>query len=454
MNLKMLMNKSALITTLGCRLNQADTALLRGRLRNAGYVLLNPTAPASTPDLVIVNSCVVTSTAAAKSRKALRTLRRKFPDSIVVAAGCGTRASRDFLENEDAADIVLKDNTGIVQAVRRFESGMTQEIPPKKKTPIFREETVSEYPFRSRAFLKVQEGCNSFCTYCIVPHARGRERSRDWDEVLDEAGKLCSRGHREIVLTGVNISAYSCGNRSISDLVEALLEIPGKWRLRLSSMEPHPENGRILDLISSSEKLCRFLHLPLQHGSEEILKAMGRNYTPGEFRDFALEASERIKGIHLGTDIIAGFPGETGRLFAESRDFVSSLPLANLHVFRFSPRQGTPAADFADRVHSRAARSRHSELAALSRKLKADFLEGQVGGVLEVLTEKMIPGGSAEGWSDNYARVRIMEAPVNKIVRTKILRKDKTALLGETETAQNKRRINNLASSVAAEGFQ
>ena len=433
-------DKKVLGFTLGCRLNQADTALIFGRLESDGYSVVKPNSDVE-PDLVIVNTCTVTSNAARKSRQSARSFRKKFPNACIVVAGCDCEKGIAEWEKEPAVDLIVP-NAEKKDIARLFHLWKEQNSlsPERKKTfpekkieesgegdnelvtadidTSFREDAVADYPFKSRAFLKVQEGCNAFCSYCIVPYVRGRERSRNSGEVLDEAKAFIDNGHREIVITGVNISTYREGDIAIADLIEKIIALPGDFRLRLSSMEPHPENRPLIDLIASSDKLCRFLHLPLQHGTDAILKKMERNYTTAEFADFMNEAAEKIPGVHLGTDIIVGFPGESDELFLESSDFLASLPIANTHIFRFSPREGTPAATFDNQVPQITAKRRAARLADITAEMNRKFIRSQNGSNVRVLIEKQLKDGSFEGWSDNYIKVNISapDIPVGDFV--------------------------------------
>jgi threonylcarbamoyladenosine tRNA methylthiotransferase MtaB len=226
-------------------------------------------------------------------------------------------------------------------------------------------------------------------------------------EILDEAKKLINDGHRELVVTGVNISTYDDEGVRIAELISQLTAIPGDFRIRLSSMEPHEENKKLITLIKNDPKICRFLHVPLQHGANEILKAMGRPEESAKFADFINEAADEVPGIHLGTDIIVGFPGETAALFEKSFDLLSKLPLANIHVFTFSAREGTPAAKFANQTSKKIAKGRAKRLKELSDELAAKFAESQKGQTLDILIEKKLNDPMFEGWSDNYLRATV-----------------------------------------------
>jgi len=279
---------------------------------------------------------------------------------------------------------------------------------------LFYEKTNAVFPFKSRAFLKIQEGCNSFCSYCIVPYARGRERSRDKEEVISDFRNMLAEGFKEIVLTGVNICTYKCGTTSLSGLVHELAAIEGDFRIRLGSTEPHPSNYEIIDLLEKfPDKVCRFLHLPLQHGSDEILKLMNRKYTSSEYEAFVEEARKRIPGIHIGSDVIVGFPGETVKHFSEMREFIQKINFANLHIFTYSKREGTPAVDFPGHVEPDIAAERYAALSGDAEKSAIAFAESQIGKTLTILVEKKLDG-IAEGWSDNYLRIKVLNPDARK----------------------------------------
>ncbi len=425
---------TAVIVTLGCRLNQADEALMAGRLAAAGYQLAPPRGGMA-PNLVVVNTCTVTAAAAQKSRQAVRAWRRRCPGAVIVAVGCGPQAEPERWADEEAADLVLDnlakaDLPGLLAklATPGQEPGEPVAVSFSRRKShgekVFREEATASFPRRTRAFLKIQEGCNGVCTYCLVPRARGPERSRDRDEVRAEFARLVAAGHREIVLTGTNISAWRQGKLGIAELTTDLLQIPGDWRLRFGSLEPHPALADLVGLMAEHPgRICRFLHLPLQHGDDEILARMGRPGRSADFARFAHDAAARIPGIHLGTDLIVGFPGETETHFRRSLDLVASLPLANLHIFRFSPRPGTPATEFTGPVAPRLAQHWARDLAAVGAALAAAFRDRQMGQVLTVLPERRCGGDAVEGWSDNYLRVRIADAraiPLNTLVTVRI----------------------------------
>ncbi len=401
----------ALVSSLGCRLNQADGALLSDRLRRLGFELV-PEDFEGGVDLVVLNSCAVTASAARKSKLALRALRKAHPEAVSMLSGCSASLLASGKAPEDCGpfELLLPNSAkGSVASLlaRHFKLGLQSE-PPLAGPPqqgVFQENALSGSPFKTRAFLKVQDGCDSFCSYCIVPYARGRERSRDFEELLLDFKGLLAAGCKEIVLTGVNICAYRCGALDLAGLLRRLLDCDGRFRLRLSSTEPHPVVDSIVDLMASDSRLCRFLHLPLQNASPAILKAMGRPCSRERFKDYVERARSLVPGIHVGTDLITGFPGEDDALFEESFEFVQSLAFSNMHVFRFSPRKGVPAAEMPGQIPSSVAAARRQRLESLKSSMSLLFAKSQIGQALQVLTERPSSRVLGCGLSDNYLKV-------------------------------------------------
>ena len=294
---------TAAIVTLGCRLNQADSALLTGRLRRMNIEPV-PYTPAGA-DIILINSCAVTATAARKSRQTVRQFRLRHPDAILILTGCAADVDRTAVDAIDGIDLILT-NEGkkelepelrklLLRRGRRLQSPTIVPLRIPLEQNVFAENVLSEFPYRSRANLKVQEGCNNFCSYCIVPFARGRERSRDFQETMDDFKRLLDAGFREIALTGINICAYSCEGRRLPDLLEKLISVKGDFRLRLGSTEPGEILLRVIDLMADANgKICEFLHPSLQHGSDTILKAMNRHYLTGMYREFVDHARKKV----------------------------------------------------------------------------------------------------------------------------------------------------------------
>jgi len=407
--------KTAAVFTFGCRLNTADTGLMMDRLVTAGYRVIELTDGCDAPDLVILNSCAVTAEAEHKCRRMARRLRARFPQARIVITGCAaTPPGGEHLAAEGIADAVLPNpRKRDLAALLGTGSGTLES------GPVFHEQACGRFPFRSRAFLKIQEGCSNFCTYCIVPYVRGPERSRAFEEVLADCEQALAGGFAELVLTGVNTTTYCDRGRRLPDLLAAIAAMPGDFRIRLSSTEPEMSNRELIDVMRENPRICRFLHLSLQHGCDRVLKRMNRHYTAAEYADFALAAKAAISGLSLGTDVIVGFPGETDEDFDTSRAFIREIGFANTHLFTYSPRPGTPAASFPDRVPAAVAKVRYEKLAGDAAAARRQFLERCYGTDLPVIFEEVRPDGTQTGWSDNYVAVRVPVGmfPLGKIVK-------------------------------------
>lgn len=413
---------TASVVTLGCRLNQADSALICDRLRKCGFEIVSEDSEES-PSLIVVNSCAVTETAAKKTRQTLKQLRHDHPYSYLVFTGCsanllGKEEGNDNLEYDVLLSTEKKDELESLLA-RRFNIDKKQlqerakakeeleKAEPLEKE-LFREHAFSYTPFKHRANLKIQDGCNNFCSYCIVPYTRGRERSRDADEVISDFRNIVNAGFKEIILTGVNTCQYECGSLRITGLIQRLFkEVEGSYRIRIGSLEPGERLFELIDYMAEEERICNFLHVPLQSGSDTILKAMGRKYTAGEYRKMALYAKEKIANIHLGCDYITGFPGETKELFKESCDFIKEIQFANVHVFPYSPRKGTPAAEMKGRPSGSEMSERIEILKALKAECAAAFAKTLMGTESTVIPERLCAAGIYEGYSSNYMKVRV-----------------------------------------------
>lgn len=398
------MNQTAYLHTLGCRLNQADSAAVADDLASHGFTIVSE--PDGQTALIVVNSCSVTATAARKSRQTLRALRRRFPQAFIVIMGCdATVAEASTFPEADA----IVPNPRPAPLSQLLPTPLARRHKPLAAAPgDCREDFVCEgaglFSDRTRANLKVQDGCDFHCSYCIVPHTRGHARSRNFADVLREARELIARGHREIVISGVNVTTYDNGGRDLADLLEALLDLDDTTRYRLGSAEPGPVIHKVIPLMARSPRLCRFLHLPLQYGEDSILRAMRRHYDTAQFRDVALEATERIPGLCLGTDLIVGFPGETDETFESCRRYLEELPLGLMHVFGYSPRPGTPAATMAGRPASAQVEHRLQTLLDLADAKADAFARSQLGTTVQTLVETTNP---ASGWSDNYLHVTL-----------------------------------------------
>ena len=399
---------TASVVTLGCRLNQADSALLCDRLRRCGFQIVDEDYEES-PNLVIVNSCTVTATAARKTRQLLTSIRHKHPYAYIILTGCAAEVDEELKEDSDFDILLTKAEKKNLEAIleRRFNIQHHDYKPSETADEtIFKEDAVAYFPFKSRANLKIQEGCNNFCTYCIVPYARGSERSRDAEEIMADFKQLLETGFHEIVVTGVNVCNYKCGELDLVGLLEKLIAVEGDFRIRLGSTEPGEILPRLIDLMASTPKICDFLHLPLQAGTDEILRAMGRKYTLAEYRSAVDYARSKMPHIHIGSDLIVGFPGETPEFFEQSCDFVKSMRFANLHVFPFSPRKGTKAEKLPGRIPVDEMVRRVEATKPIKAACAAEFAKSLIGAELSVLFERTLANNGYEGWSSNYVKVR------------------------------------------------
>lgn len=412
------MARNAIILTLGCRLNHADTALLSARLKNAGYELVNNFA--GKPDLIVLNSCAITAEAERKSRQLIRKLRREHPEAQIIATGCAAELNPDqFISN--GADQVLTnpDKKNLPNPAAGCKS---REIPVEN----FVEKSYSEFPFRTRAFIKIQEGCDNFCSYCIVPYVRGASRSRKFAECIADCRNAVESGFPEIILTGVNTCNYCDDGKNLADLIREVAAIPGDFRIRLSSTEPHPDNFTIPELMADpANKLCRFLHLSMQHGSDNILKAMNRNYSAEQFIRLVKDIRKMVPDIHIGTDFIVGFPDESDADFARLLEVADEVKFANIHPFIYSIRPGTPAAKMPNQINAATAKERMQKLSAAARRSAAEFAASQFGKTLPVIFEQK-RNGLLHGWSDNYLTVTAPEDayPTGKIVNVAVNEKN------------------------------
>ncbi|RLB03036.1 MAG: tRNA (N(6)-L-threonylcarbamoyladenosine(37)-C(2))-methylthiotransferase MtaB [Deltaproteobacteria bacterium] len=399
------------ITTLGCKVNQYESAIITDSLKRFGYKQVSFTEKA---DIYIVNTCTVTSKASYQSRQMLRRALRLNPEAIVVAAGCYSEIEAKKIASLGIATHILG-NVEKLNLERYLERpGSLSEpfikVSAIKRTSELEAVTLEDFPDRTRAFLRIQDGCNTFCTYCIVPYTRGRSRSLRRSEVLKQVENFISHGFKEIVLTGIHLGKWGedlSPSDTLSSLLAELLTKFPECRFRISSIEPPELTDNILELMAERSNFCKHLHVPLQSASKEILKTMHRPYSPEYYWDLFWKAHSTIPDLAWGLDVIVGFPGETKTHFSETLKFIEELPVSYLHVFPFSPRERTPAARFPEQVPGREKKRRVRLLRELSNRKRREFMSKFVGKTLEVLVEgqsKKIKGLSY-GLSSNYIRV-------------------------------------------------
>ncbi len=402
------------LTTLGCKVNQFETETMEGLFKKKGYEIVPFTEAA---DYYVINTCSVTSLGEKKSRQLIRRAKRQNEQAIIAVTGCYSQVAPEEIKAIDGVRVVLgtKERAHIVDYVERAarEDGILDEVTDIMQADAFEDIPLYDVPQRTRAFLKIQEGCSNFCSYCIIPYARGPLRSRHPDSVLQEARKLVDMGFKEIVLTGIHLGAYGrdlAEEVTLADAARAVLSIPDLRRLRLGSLESIELSPELFQLIREDERFAKHLHLPLQAGSDEILQAMNRHYDTARFAELIDTVEASVPGIAMSTDIIVGFPGETEDMFRRSLDFVAKMNFARMHVFPYSKRKGTPAATMPDQVPEPVKKERVHRMQQLADKKAAEFHAGFLGHTMKVLFETEHQG-ITDGLTGNYIRV-YTDAPV------------------------------------------
>jgi threonylcarbamoyladenosine tRNA methylthiotransferase MtaB len=424
------------ITTLGCKVNQSESALISARLSaygcNEKIQVDGESSPQSCQegaDLCIINTCTVTEKASMQSRQAIRRAIRNHPEARIIVTGCYAQTQPDEIRKiKGVHDIIGHCEKHCIP--EQLFSGTHQpcDMPPDKTRPWY--ENTSNLPSipaftnRTRAFLKIQDGCDAHCTYCIVPQARGNSRSMPFHQVLKNIFQLEKAGHQEIVLSGIHLGAYGKDLTpmvSLTALLAGIQDSEINARIRLSSIEPRELTDEIIALSSRSEKICRHFHIPLQSGDDDILKKMGRPYTGSFFRDRVLSVHEQMPDAAIGVDTLIGFPGETEAAFENTYNLINSLPITYLHVFPFSPRGKTPAGKFEGRLSADIVKSRCREMRALNNSKKRQFYQRVIGETVQVLIEgKRDPKtGYLKGTTSNYIPVFLAgdEGLKNTLVR-------------------------------------
>ncbi|HNW33967.1 MAG TPA: MiaB/RimO family radical SAM methylthiotransferase [Candidatus Ozemobacteraceae bacterium] len=397
------MNYSFLLRSLGCKVSQYDGGRISGYLIECG---LRPAGEGESPDLFILNGCAVTGRASQKVRQALRAARRQWPAARIILAGCearlaGKRESEDGEETPVQVEGTLPYATrpAVRELLERLEMVRpdTRAVDAEAHLP---EELIGSE--RTRAFLKIQDGCTQFCSYCIVPHLRGPETSRERREIIEEARHLVSTGRREIVVTGIHVGRYGFG---LVDLLRDLSSIDGLDRIRLSSIEPIEVDDDLVEWLATDPKACMHLHLPLQSGCDATLRAMRRPYDTAAFAELVSRLRRRMPEIGISTDLIVGFPGETEEQFAATRAFVEQMAFSKIHIFRYSPRDGTPAAAMPGQLSNAVKHARAKAIETIWKKTARAFHERFIGRTVEILWETQ-EEGLWRGFSREYVPCR------------------------------------------------
>lgn len=425
--------------TLGCKVNQVETEQLKEEFLSRGYLLADFEDQA---DIYIINTCTVTHVSDRKSRAIIRRAVRRNPEALVVAVGCIAQVDAAQLAAIEGVDLVVgnrdKDNLPLIiedyiacehAGVQVLADPISADLKPK--TVLF-----SQLHQRTRAFVKIQDGCQSFCTFCIVPQARGPVRSKPPEEVLEEIRQLVYLGYKEIVLTGIHTGFYGIDipEWNLNRLIKAILdEISGDYRIRLSSIEALEMNDELLNLLAGDRRLCRHLHIPLQSGSDRILQQMGRRYDRSYYYGLVEKSARMIPGIAITADVMVGFPGETKQDFQNTYDLIEGLPMADLHVFKYSQRKRTPAAKMPNQVEETEKHTRSEILIELSRKKKNEFVKQFLGESFSLLVEQKSGKDKYTGLTDNYIEVIFPSATdlCGQIAEVELLAIDRQKVLGQ-----------------------
>ena len=406
------MNRTVAIHSLGCKVNSYEAEQL---LKQAGYTIV-PFDENITADIYIINTCSVTNIADRKSRQMLHKSKKINPDAIVVAAGCYVNADTKKAAEDNAVDIVLGNNCkiNIVEALENYykDKNNSEMVVDFKEKQEYEELKLDEVSTHTRAYIKIQDGCNQFCSYCIIPYTRGRIRSRDIDEIEEEVTKLVSKGFKEVVLTGIHLTSYGVDNNkgSLLEVIMRLDKIDGLQRIRLGSLEPRVITEEFAKTLSSSKKICPHFHLSLQSGCDTVLKRMNRKYTTQEYYDKCCILRKYFNNPAITTDVIVGFPQETEEEFEATKVFLEKVHFYEMHIFKYSRRKGTVADRMEGQVDEKVKTQRSAILLELENKMSKEYRQQHIGKTEEVLIEEIISENGKDyfmGFTPDYIRVKI-----------------------------------------------
>ncbi len=398
--------RRASVHTLGCRLNQSESSLIVERLEADGYEVVPFGEPA---ELGIINTCTVTGEADAKSRQLVRSFIRKNPGAYTAVIGCYSQMGYKALSDIEGVDLIVgnQEKLNVLDYVAAGKNDTPLVVRDRIDRDDFTMEVVGNAPVTRRANLKIQDGCDFMCSFCIIPFARGRARSRAMDNLLDDARQLLERGAKELVLTGVNVGTYDCEGMTIVDVVDRLDAMDGVERIRISSIEPTTIPEALFErMCDPDHALVPYLHIPLQSGSNRVLELMKRRYSREAFLAFIETADAAVPGLCIGTDVLVGSPGETDDDFMETFRLIEESPIAYAHVFKYSERKGTSASRYADKVDPQTMSRRSAAIRRLSDAKRRAFYEAHLGQTVEVLFEHQENGYWA-GYTGNYIRVAV-----------------------------------------------
>ncbi len=433
----MISNKKVAFCTLGCKVNQYETESIKKQLSDLGYEEVSFDEKA---DIYIVNSCTVTTIADRKTRNMLRRAKKINADSIVIATGCYAQTNAKDLEAIQEIDYVIgnSDKSGIINLIKNIElEDTTQRVMHRN---IFDAKDYEELEFStlremSRAYIKIQDGCDNFCSYCKIPFARGKSRSRKLESVIREAQILAEEGFKEIIIIGINLGAYGkdiSGNGDFENLLEKISEINGIERIRIGSMYPDKISDRFIELMKNNKKIMPHLHISLQSCDDDVLRAMNRNYDSKLIKERLTKLKNAVKNIEYTADVIVGFPGEKEENFKKTKEVIKEVGFSDLHIFQYSDRENTVASRLEHKVDSKSKKDRAEKLEKLKVEMQKSLEEKYIGRTMEVLVEET-KNGNTYGYSRNYIKVEILDylGKVNELVEVLITRVENGRLTGE-----------------------
>ena len=430
--------KKAASFALGCKVNQYESEAIAELFQEKGYEIVGIDEEA---DVYVINTCTVTNFGDKKSRQLIRKVKRQNENAIVAVVGCYAQTAPQELMKVEGVNLVIgtKDRAQIVEMVENYktENGVENHVSDIMKERVFESLSIQKLANRTRAYLKIQDGCSQYCSYCIIPYARGPIRSRDPQDVLAEVKRLAENGFKEVVLTGIHVASYGKDRHdtSLLEILRQVHEVEGIERIRFSSIEPNVVTEEFAQAIADMPKVCDHFHLSLQSGCDKTLKEMNRKYDTEKYRQAAATLRKYLPEVALTTDIIAGFPGETEEDFQASYDFAKEIGFAKIHAFPYSPKRGTPAAARKDQLLNAVKAERSHRLIELSDKMADDFIQAYVGKEVEVLYERAIGEGIYEGHTTNYIKVKGTSDKdlTNVICKTKITKAENEELFGTVD---------------------
>lgn len=430
------MAKTVAFYTLGCKVNQYETNAIAQKFIENGYKKVEFDTRA---DFYIINTCTVTNMADKKSRQIIRQAKNHNKKAIVVATGCYAQVNKEELEKIEELDLIIgnAEKAKIVEIVENFSNEKQANVSKIEEEKEFQDFGTVTYTEKTRAVIKVQDGCNNFCSYCIIPYAKGRVRSRKPESVINEIKKIVKEGIKEVVITGIHVASYGKdfenGIRLI-DLLEQINKVDGLKRIRLGSLEPNIITKEFVERLCNIDKICDHFHLSLQSGCNETLKRMNRKYTTEEFEQGVKLLREKFPNVALTTDIIVGFPDETEEEFNTTYEFLKKIKFSKMHIFKYSQRKGTLAAKMKNQINPEIKEQRSNKLIELSNKNEIEFLEKYIGTNVEVLFETTINRGYIEGHTTNYITVKARGDNLeNTIQNIKIAKRENLELIGEQD---------------------